>query len=137
MVLKSQVISETPKSINNAFHSSTEDAALSYENELRAKNDFNLDSLKDEIRSLDSVIGKQEHQICIITALIESLNYKEKYVIDCIYNQGMDDTDAIKSFALKFGYGSRTTIMRIEENAVNKMQEIYDKNSHGTKMIQI
>jgi DNA-directed RNA polymerase sigma subunit (sigma70/sigma32) len=128
MTLKAQVITDMPRSVTNSYHSVTEDVALTYDQEMHSKNKVNKD-LKYDIYHLEDIIEKQEQQLEVVDALIRSLNYKEQYTINCRYLQGMDEPETTKSFALKFGYGSRATTIRIEENSMNKMQEIYDKHS--------
>jgi DNA-directed RNA polymerase specialized sigma subunit len=136
--LQTNVLSQTPRSETNKFHSKTENTALNYKNnawfmigeevyyreslsrEERKRIVCDIIEIKRDILPLETEVNK-------IDAAMQVLEEKEHYVTELYYIKGYTIEDIRQVFIEKYKYGSRNTIKDIKESAVTKMNSIINR----------
>lgn len=124
-------LSHIGKSHTNKFNSTTENAMLNYIKDRYHKNDFNEDviDIKRKIRELE--IASEPHKKIVddVDIAMKVLDAKEKFVIIRKYFRGYTIPETVTFFAKNYGYGSERTIIRICEEAIQKMDNILEIKS--------
>jgi len=125
IVFAGQEISDMPRSPNNLFRSTTELAAMGYR--MSNKNDFDIETIKSRLNFLEAKIEPYRLEIDIIDSGIESLDKKEKFVINEHYKKGYNLVEVMGKFVKYFDFASYTTIVNIRNKAIERIAKISER----------
>lgn len=125
--MQAPALSAIPPSVTNKFNSKTENVMLNY-NPVH-ENKIDIIQLKIDKANIERQIAPLRREVETVERLLISLSDKERFVVDLRYIRSYSVNEIVGQFASKFKYGSKTTIERIEEEAIEKMERIYNRKS--------
>lgn len=123
--MSAKSISDMPVAPTNAFHSSTEDAAMKYRDEVINSNMFDLEEIKSRISSIEIALDPLRKEVQQVDIFLDGLTDRERFVaekfyihawtweeVTCYYNKEMPVTK--QKWALK----------DVKNNLIEKMKRI-------------
>lgn len=124
VTIKPDVISPT-----NKISSATENTAANYRMEARHENNFDVFPLKKRKEKLEKESISLKESVDTVEILMTILGSKEKFVVNRKYFREYTITEIVTMFAKTYGYGSKTTVERIIDEALKKMDDLLNKKS--------
>lgn len=120
-----KAISNMPVSATNKFHSSTEDAAMNYRDEVINTNSFNIEQVKSSISNIEFELEPLRKAVQQVDIFLDGLTDRERFIaekfyihawtweeVTCYYNKEMPVTK--QKWALK----------DVKNNLIEKMKRI-------------
>jgi hypothetical protein len=109
----------------NKFSSATENAAMFYHQESVYKNDFEIMTIKKDIKKWQNEIDELSREVKEIDIALKSLTKEEEFIIQCFYFERMFWRNIENTYEFNFKlFKDERTLRDIRKTAIEKLKRV-------------